>query len=114
MTDRYSIARLVVLACLAERGMEELEPPFSCYEGTADIVAVDGKTTVLIQCRAKRARGQEAEPGYSKRKLNRIAMCYLASHPECTSLRFDVYEVLLESDAMASVSAVEGAFAWER
>ena len=110
MPGTYSIARLVAWAYLSSRGMEELEPPFTCYEGTADIVAVDGQETVLVQCRAKRLRGEAGEPKYSKGTLQ----CYLVAHPECSRLRFDVVDVLIESDAMADVRCAERAFEWER
>ena len=113
--NTYSIANLAASAYLGGKGMGKLGSAFVCDEGTADIVAEDGETTVLVSVSAKRQRGHEPkEPAFSEGKLLRIAMCYMIEHPEVAKLRFDVLEVLIGSNATATVSAAEGAYVWER
>lgn len=114
MSNTYSIAHLAASAYLGGKGMGKVSSSFACDEGTADMVTTDGETTVLVKVAAKRKRCDEKPPEFNAGKLQRIAMCYLVEHSEVTKLRFDVLEVLIGSNATATVCAVEGAYAWER
>ena len=114
MSNTYSIAHLAASAYLNGKGMGKASSAFACDEGTADMVTADGDTTVLVKVTAKRKRSDEKPPEFNAGKLQRIAMCYLVEHPEVSKLRFDVLEVLIGSNATATVSAAEGAYSMER
>lgn len=113
--NTYSIAHLAAIAYLNSKGLKaEGACKYVCDEGTADVVVKDGEVTVLVIVTAKRQRGEVKEPGFSYKRLQHIAMCFLVEHPEVGALRFDVIEALIGTGATVSVNALEGAYYWER
>lgn len=114
MSNTYSIAFLAASAYLRAQGIGSMAGNYVCDEGSAEMIVVNGDETILVTFSAKRQSGEAAPPKYSAKRLQRIAMCYLSEHPEVTKLRFDVLEVLIGANATATVSAVEGAYSWER
>lgn len=115
MTSTYSIAHLAAMAYLRERGMKgDSIVRYVCEEGSADIVTKAGDVTVLMSVSARRQRGEASEPEFSRKRLQRIATCFLVEHPEVGALRFDVVEALIGAGATVTVNVAEGAYSWER
>ena len=111
----YSIPYLAAVEYLKALGITDLDDEcFLCPEGLVHIVARGGGDTHLVILDAKRKRGISAPPKASEAKLRRIAMAYLAEHPEVDSLMVDLIEGLIVSDARVEMNALIGAYHWER
>lgn len=116
METTYSIGELAAKAYLAETEHRMIDTHgYECPEGKADLVCADPESTTLVFVTTKRRRKDTGlEPSYNKKRMQRIAMCYLVQHPEVDALRFDVIEALIGTGATVSVNALEGAYSWER
>lgn len=67
-----------------------------------------------VEAKVKRSRGTDAEPKVNKKRLQRVAMCFAADHPEVEAISFDVLEVIVGSEATLTFNAAKSAFTWER
>lgn len=56
----------------------------------------------------------DAAPKVNKKRLQRVAMCFAADHPEVEAISFDVLEVIVGSEATLTFNAAKAAFTWER
>lgn len=54
------------------------------------------------------------EAKVNKKRLQRVAMCFAADHPEVEAISFDVLEVIVGSEATLTFNAAKAAFTWER
>ena len=68
----------------------------------------------LVEAKVKRSRGTDAAPKVNKKRLQRVAMCFAADHPEVEAISFDVLEVIVGSEATLTFNAAKAAFTWER
>jgi hypothetical protein len=88
---------------------------FSCPDGDVNVVAHDGQgATVLIVAKAKRQRGEAKPIEANMRRLAHIAMWYVAQHVGVDAVKVDVVEALIGKNATVSISALDGAYSWER
>ena len=110
----YTIAELVARAYVEEKGMMFTGNAFACPEGKADAACTDGEETVLLMVTAKRQRGEAKAPTYDARKLERVAVYFMAMNPTVNRMRFDVLEASIGKGAIVTVQAVEGAWRWDR
>lgn len=115
MEKTYSIGELAARAYLRDAGHPQTNATgYECPEGKADMVCIDADATTLVFVTAKRARkGSELEPSYSKKKLSRIAMCYLVENPGVKRLSCEVLCALIGSGGTVTVSGVEDAYVWQ-
>jgi putative endonuclease len=98
-----------------EAGMHVLDRNWRCAEGEIDIVARDGAALVFVEVKTRRALQfgppEEAVIAEKRRRLRRLAMCWLAQstlHPR--EIRFDVVSVLRPRRGPALVQHVRAAF----
>lgn len=115
---------------LKKRGYEIIERNWRTHGGEVDIVAqitskLEGDpdpvgTTVLVEVKSRLVRGKDAtlmpELSVDRRKQMRyrkMALLYLALHPDCHSVRFDVIAINLVGSRTARLRHLLGAFAWD-
>lgn len=93
---------------------------FRCPFGEADIVARQDDETVLIEVKTRYVHGEcegaipeLAVDAAKQKRYRRIALYYLALHPELTSVRFDVIALNLHDNQRAQLRHLVGAFEWD-
>ena len=86
---------------------------YGCPEGQCVYTVTNGQA-LLVEAKVKRSRGTDTEPKVNKKRLQRVAMCFAADHPEVEAISFDVLEVIVGSEATLTFNAAKAAFAWER
>lgn len=87
---------------------------YGCPEGQCVYTVTNGQA-LLVEAKVKRSRGKdEAQPKVNKKRLQRVAMCFAAEHPEVDSISFDVLDVIVGSEAMLYFQSVKAAYTWER
>lgn len=115
METTYSIGELAAKAYLAETEHRIIDTHgYECPEGKADLVCADPESTTLVFVTTKRRRKDTGlEPSYNKKRMQRIAMCYLVEHQGRMRLSCDAMCVLIGSGGNVTVSYVEGIYVWE-
>lgn len=107
---------------LERRGYEIICRNWRCDFGEVDIVARDHEEAevVLVEVKTRLALGAEAdlapEIAVDRRKQTRykkLALLYLAHHPELISVRFDVVAVNIVGYHQARLRHLSGAYAWD-
>ena len=98
---------------------------YGCPEGQCVYTVTNGQA-LLVEAKVKRSRGNDAAPKVkrsrgndaapkvNKKRLQRVAMCFAADHPEVEAISFDVLEVIVGSEATLTFNAAKAAFTWER
>lgn len=107
-------------AYLRRRGVEVLECNWRCSGGEVDIVASDEDTVVLVEVKTRLALGDDAEEmpelavdRRKQRRYRKLALLYLASHPEVNSVRFDVIALNIVGERCARLRHLIGAYEWD-
>ncbi|MEM6580321.1 MAG: YraN family protein [Pseudomonadota bacterium] len=81
---------------LRRQGMRLLEKNYRRKTGEIDIIAMEGRTLVFVEVRARSHRGYSTAAGSidsrKRQRIIRTAQSYLQHHPEAATLacRFDV------------------------
>ena len=107
--------QLAVEALTAE-GITVIDRNWRCPDGELDIVAVEGAALLFIEVktRSTRAFGDPAEAvlGAKAARIRRLAVRWLAAHPEQSwpELRFDVVSVVRRGPNGPDVQHLRGAF----
>ena len=83
---------------------------YGCTEGQCVYTVTNGQA-LLVKAKVKRSRGNDAAPKVNKKRLQRVAMCFAADHPEVEAISFDV---IVGSEATLTFNAAKAAFTWER
>lgn len=102
--------------CLEAKGLKFLTANFRSLRGEIDLVFRDGDCLVFVEVKTRSSehwsRPARAVNALKKRRLSRAAFDYLRQLPgRYVKIRFDVVEVLLESDAVREVRHLPGTFA---
>lgn len=107
---------------LERRGYEIISRNWRCEFGEADIVARDHDEAevVLVEVKTRVALGDGEdlmpELAVNRRKQTRykkIALFYIAAHPELISVRFDVIAVSIVGYHSAKIRHLQCAYAWD-
>lgn len=113
---------------LVNRGFGILDRNWRTKVGEADIVALAPSdddayardSVVLVEVKTRLAlgdaRGQMPELAVDRRKrlrYRRMALMYLALHPECDSIRFDVIALNIIGERTARLRHLVSAFSWD-
>lgn len=106
---------------LEAHGYEILARNFRCSAGEADIVAqVKEGEAILIEVKSRyiRPTAELAMPEIAvdlakQKRYRSIALLYIATHPECESVRFDVIAINMTEGYRAQLRHLKGAFAWD-
>lgn len=81
--------------------------------GQLDLVALDGKTLVFIEVKARAGHGfglpQEAVDAKKIRKLRQLALYYLKIRPHRGPVRFDVVGVTMSNGRLERIDHVKNA-----
>lgn len=87
---------------------------YGCPEGQCVYTVTNGEA-LLVEAKVKRSRGDEhAKPKVNKKRLQRVAMCFAADHPEVEAITFDVLDVIVGSEAMLYFESAKAAYTWGR
>lgn len=100
---------------LERRGYRLLERNYRCRGGEADLVADDGETLVFVEVKTRSQLGyglpREAVGWTKQQRLGRAAEHYCATHGiEDRPIRFDVVEVIILRNEVATVEVIQDAF----
>ena len=113
---------------LVRRGYTILERNWRTKVGEADIVAIapkegecsnDRSSVVLVEVKTRLAleeANQMPELAVDRRtqlRYRRLALMYLALHPECESIRFDVIALNIIGEKTARLRHLVSAFSWD-
>ncbi len=97
------------------RGYEIVDRNWRCRSGEIDVIAQRGHTVVICEVKTRSSR-HFGEPSLAvdrrkQQRLRRLAATWLSENTFRGSVRFDVAEVIIESDgAQPSVQVIEAAF----
>jgi putative endonuclease len=105
---------------LERRGMTILDRNWRCDYGEVDVIAECDGETVLVEVKTRLDLDGDTsvmpEIAVDKRKrerYRRLALYYLASHPEVDVIRFDVIAIRIVGVKCAQVRHLMGAFVWD-
>ncbi|MEX5632259.1 YraN family protein [Parafrankia sp. FMc2] len=100
---------------LSAEGAEILVRNWRCREGEIDIVARQGDLLLFCEVKARSGTGYgsgpEAVTGRKAARIRRLAVRWLAEHPQPPAIvRFDVLSVCREQQGAVRVDHLRGAF----
>lgn len=103
------------------KGWDILARNYRSPAGEADIVANDADgSLVLVEVKSRYVRGTAAMvmPEIAvdlekQRRYRNIGLLYIATHPACDNVRFDVIAVNMADGHKAQIRHLEGAFEWD-
>lgn len=106
---------------LVLKGWEVVARNYRSPAGEADIVAYDDQgALVLVEVKSRYVRGKAAMvmPEIAvdlekQRRYRNIGLLYIATHPSCDNVRFDVVAVNMADGHRAQIRHLEGAFEWD-
>ncbi|MBR3753554.1 MAG: YraN family protein [Clostridia bacterium] len=91
-----------------------LDTNYSCRFGEIDIIARKGKYICFIEVKTRSlnsvGRPVAAVDGNKQRRIITTAQHYLSAHPSGLQPRFDIAEVITESDRVKEFNYIENAF----
>ena len=112
--------RNLATSYLEKRGYAILEREWRCQAGEVDAVAEDEGTPVLVLVKTARKLGEDSdampELAIDKAKQTRfrkLALLWLAGHPEAESVRVDVIALNIVGERCARLRHLIGAYQWE-
>ncbi len=102
-------------AYLTRKGFRILTKNYRCPSGEIDIVALDGKTVVFVEVKARRSEmfgGPEmAVDDRKQRRISRAALTYLSAHRALDRLcRFDILSIREEPAKAVRIDHLQNAF----
>ena len=100
---------------LRKQGYRIIEKNYRSRLGGIDIVAKEGEGLVFVEVQACRSTNfglpEEALPYDKRRRLNRLAMAYLAHRRiRDTNCRFDVASILMDDNRVNHIELIKNAF----
>ena len=102
---------------LTRRGMEVIERNWRCAMGEADLICLEDDMVVLVEVKTRLRLGEggdevpELAVDHEKRnRYRRIALFYLAMHPNIFSVRFDVIALNIVAEHAAHLRHLVGAY----
>ena len=105
---------------LDRRGLEVVSTNWRTPYGEADIVCRSGDEVVLVEVKTRLCLGESREnmpelsvDGQKQVRYRRMALFYMAEHPEVSSVRFDVIAINIVGERLAKLRHLVGAFAWD-
>lgn len=103
------------VAYLKRKGFRILERNYRAPAGEIDIVALDGKTVVFIEVKARRGEGfggpEAAVDDRKQRRISRAALAYLSAHRALDRLcRFDILSVREAPSRTPRIDHIRNAF----
>lgn len=105
---------------LVKRGYEVIERNWRCSAGEVDIIAKDDDATVLVEVKTRLALGESGDTmpelavdRQKQRRYRKLALLYLACHPDVNSVRFDVIALNIVGERCARLRHLIGAFCWD-
>lgn len=105
---------------LEKRGYEVLERNWRCSSGEVDIIAREGDTVVLVEVKTRLTLGESSDvmpelavDRRKQRRYRKLALLYLACHPDVTSVRFDVIALNIVGERCARLRHLIGAYSWD-
>ena len=112
--------RRLAASYLEKRGYAILERNWRCQAGEVDCVAEDEGTPVLVLVKTARRLGEDSEAmpelaidKAKQRRCRKLALLYLACHPEAESVRVDVIALNIVGERCARLRHLIGAYQWE-
>lgn len=112
----------IARAFLETHGYTVLAMNWRCHSGEADIVAYDNldDVTTLVEVKSRLSEigpttsfPEKAVDRRKQGRYQRIALTWLAFHPQTTNVRFDVIALNIYAPLCAKVRLVPGAFEWD-
>lgn len=99
-------------------GIEIVGRNWRCCLGEVDLVGEDDGCAVLVEVKTRRAPlgtvvPEEAVDAAKLSKYRELALMYLATNYEVTSVRFDIVGISVVSDSVAHVHYARGAYEWD-
>jgi putative endonuclease len=105
---------------LEKRGYSILEREWRCQAGEVDAVAEDEGTPVLVLVKTARKLGEDSEAmpelaidKAKQARCRKLALLWLAGHPEAESVRVDVIALNIVGERCARLRHLIGAYQWE-
>ena len=110
-----NLGEKIAAAFLMKKGYQILDRQWRCAQGEIDLVARDGKTTVVVEVKTRRDQRfgppELAINPDKARRLARLAEYYIRAAGSREPARIDVVTVALRSDGAADVRHYENALA---
>ena len=105
---------------LTRRGLEVIERNWRCAMGEADLICLDDDMVVLVEVKTRLRLGEDGDEvpelavDRAKRdRYRRIALFYLALHPNVHSVRFDVIALNIVAERTAHLRHLVAAYEFE-
>ena len=112
--------RKLVTSYLERRGYAVIEHNWRCAVGEVDVVAEDEGTPVLVLARTARKLGEDSDlmpelviDKDKQVRCRKLALLWLAGHPEAESVRVDVIALNITGERCARLRHLIGAYQWE-
>lgn len=112
--------RKLATSYLEKRGYAILERDWHCQAGEVDAVAEDEGTPVLVLVKTARKLGEDSETmpelaidKAKQARCRKLALLWLAGHPEAESVRVDVIALNIVGERCARLRHLIGAYQWE-
>ena len=112
--------RRLATSYLERRGYAVLERDWRCAAGEVDAVADDEGAPVLVLVRTARrlGEGSDSMPELAidkaeQARCRRLALLWLAVHPEAEGVRVDVIALNIVGERCARLRHLIGAYSWE-
>jgi len=112
--------RKLATSYLERRGYAVLERSWRCAVGEVDVVAEDEGTPVLVLVRTARRLGEDSDlmpelviDKDKQARCRKLALLWLARHPEAESVRVDVIALNIVGERCARLRHLIGAYSWE-
>jgi putative endonuclease len=105
---------------LERRGFKIISTNWRTSYGEADIVCQQDGEIVLVEVKTRLCLGKGrddmpelAVDGQKQQRYRRMALYYMAEHPEVSSARFDVIAINIVGERLAKLRHLVGAYAWD-